>query len=95
VFDQRRQRAIGGQLGMRLADRLAQHGVPLAHADAEALHGDAGLNDTEPWAVAHELRRDRRKFHESVTATARQIIERLVDFVIGIDPYARCAMLGD
>jgi hypothetical protein len=33
LFDHRSQRAIGCQLGLRLADRLAQWRVSLAHAD--------------------------------------------------------------
>src|SRR5215471_16706291 len=52
----------------------------------------AGLDDPEPRPVACEPRRDRRKFHKGVAATTREIIERLLDLVVRIDPYARCAM---
>jgi hypothetical protein len=72
-----------------------QRCVSLAHADSETLDGDPGLDDLELRPVAHEPRGDRRELHESVAAATRQIIERLFDFVIGIDPHARGAILGN
>jgi hypothetical protein len=95
MFDQRCQATVDLELGLRLADRVAQLGISLAHANAEALHGDAGLDDPEFRPAAYEPRRDRRKFHENVEAAARQIIECLLDLVISIDPCARRALLGD
>src|SRR5262245_32012593 len=67
--------------------------ISLPHADAEALHGDPRLDDPELRPVTYEPGGDWRELHESVSAACRQIVERLLDFVIGIDPYARGAML--
>jgi len=47
MFDQRCQATVDLELGLRLADRVAQLGISLAHANAEALHGDVGLDDPQ------------------------------------------------
>ena len=69
--------------------------VAFAHADAEVFAGDAGLDHLELRAVAHEPFGYRCEFHEGVAAAGRQIVERFLDLVIGIDAHARGAMLGD
>src|ERR1700735_2697455 len=74
---------------------LDQRGRSLAHADAEPLAGDTGLDDLELRAVAHEPFGYRRELHEGVAAAGRQIVERVADLVIGVDTHARRTMLGN
>src|ERR1700722_595573 len=95
LLDQRGQRAVRYQRRLCLLDRVAQRRVSLAHANAEALAGDTGLDDPKLRAVAHEPFGYRRELHEGVAAAGRQVVERVADLVIGVDAHARGTMLGN
>jgi hypothetical protein len=68
--------------GLRHVDLVAQHTVSLADADAESLHRGAGLDDLQTRPVAHKPGHDRPEFHEGVTASACQIVQCFLDFVV-------------
>ena len=66
-----------------------------AHADAEALDGvpaSTTLSDGRS-RTSHAV--TGASFMKRIAAAARQVIERPLDFVIGIDAYARGLMLGN
>jgi len=52
--NQPRQRTILHQYCLCIVDRVPECRISFPHADTEALAGNTGLNDLEPWAVAHE-----------------------------------------
>src|SRR5207237_1370629 len=81
---QSRYHAILHQHRLRSTDRIPEPRVALTHADTQVLAGDPGLNHFKAWAVADVPFRNRREFHEHVTAASREVVQRLLDLVIGV-----------
>jgi hypothetical protein len=95
MLNQHRNRAILHQRGLRIADCIPERHIAHAHANSETLASDPGLNNLKLRPVANVPFRNRRKFHENIAASCREVIQGPFDFVVGVHPDPSCRMLSD